>query len=437
MTDKTILTVDTDLETEQKIVSVLEAEGYLVFTAKGSEVSAEMAERIRPSLIFLKPTAINIEGFAACKAIHNMEILTNVPIIVLASLKEPMDSRYTTFYGIVDYIKPPLSSENILKKTEKVLGVISSDIQTPSEEVRELVEEESEVAEEMHEIQDEDAVKGDYTVASEIDEIGRTIQFNADFQRGEERKGQREKFSSGEKDIGSVQEATVIMQERPAIQDEYAVDAGNNEMAEETGQINADYRYKEEQESLRESFLNRGKRRRLKKSGLLTPVTFLTAAGAVIIAVFLLYKFYFSMTEVQLSAVIQSPDRIRQQETAVLSPREQQQQEPVVKEEKLSETKKEPSETQTPLPAADPPVAPVYSVQLGAFRNERSAEALTAIYKEKGYKSFTQIGTAADKGTVYRVLIGKFQGRKEALQLAAQVAKKEKIKTTVFSEGLK
>jgi len=45
MINDTILVVDADHETEEKIVSTLEAEGYLVFTASGRDVSTGMAEK--------------------------------------------------------------------------------------------------------------------------------------------------------------------------------------------------------------------------------------------------------------------------------------------------------------------------------------------------------------------------------------------------------
>ena len=80
---------------------------------------------------------------------------------------------------------------------------------------------------------------------------------------------------------------------------------------------------------------------------------------------------------------------------------------------------------------------PFYSVQLGAFKSEVSAEALAKAYKGKGHEAFTHKGTTKDNRPVYRVLIGKFKNRKEASQLAGKLQAKDKIKTTVFSEGMK
>ena len=142
MIDKTILVIDVDQETEEKIVSTLEAEDYLVFAASGREITSGMAGKISPALIFLKPTANSVEGFEICKTIHGSEAFKNVPIIVLASLKGPLDARYTSFYGIVDFLEMPVSPEAIIEKTEKILGSKSHDSRGPVvEEVMSIKEE--------------------------------------------------------------------------------------------------------------------------------------------------------------------------------------------------------------------------------------------------------------------------------------------------------
>ena len=104
---------------------------------------------------------------------------------------------------------------------------------------------------------------------------------------------------------------------------------------------------------------------------------------------------------------------------------------------KPAETKEVPKKA--PAAGTDTKAAgkPFYSVQMGAFKSESKAEALVKTYKGKGYEAFIQTGKTKGKGTVYRALIGKFENRKEAAKLAAQVETKEKIKTTIFSEGVK
>ena len=63
---------------------------------------------------------------------------------------------------------------------------------------------------------------------------------------------------------------------------------------EEIGQPSEDYSYRDEEESVTASRLNRGRRRRPKKSGLMVPVLLVTAAIAIVAGGFLIYKLFFS-----------------------------------------------------------------------------------------------------------------------------------------------
>ncbi len=407
MIDDTVLVVDADHETEEKIVSTLEAEGYLVFTASGRDVLAGMAEKISPALIYLKPAANSVEGFEVCKAIHSMEKYRNVPIILLASLRGPLDSRYTTFYGIVDYLKMPLSSGELIEMTEKILGSTSRDL-AESEEAIGLMEEESVLSE-----------KRPATV-----------------------------------DLNEMPEEETAEEEMPVTQGPASDDKAFADMAE-FGQPKEDYSYGDSKEDLMGGVFKRDRRIRRKQYSLLGPIVVVTAVIAIAAAGFLSYKFFISTPEVKSPVAVISPEAVQQQEPSVLPPpeqkTEQQKQEQPAAEAKPAEIKEVPKETPAqktttapeqktapalaPVAATKPAAKTVYSVQLGAFKSESGADGLVRTYKGKGYEAFSHKGTTKDNASIYRVLIGEFENRKEALRLAAQIETKEKIKTTIYSQG--
>jgi cell division septation protein DedD/CheY-like chemotaxis protein len=415
MIDDTVLVVDADHETEEKIVSTLEAEGYLVFTATGRDIRSGVAEKISPALIFIKPAANNVEGFEVCKAIHNMEKYRDVPIILLASLRGPLDPRYTTFYGVVDYLKMPLTSGEVIEMTEKILGNRSRDIAESGEEDIVSMEEESVLAEKR-------------PAAVSLNEMP------------EETAAEEE-----------ITEAQV-----PAADEEGFADIA------EVGQPDEDYSYRDPREDFRGGMFSRDRRIRRRQPGLLIPIVVVTAVIAVVVAGFISYKFFISSSGVKPPAVI-SPKAVQKQELPVLPPSEQQKneeqkpeqqkQESPAAESKPAEMKEVPREAPAqktttvpvqktaqapaPLPATKPSAKTVYSVQLGAFKSESGAAGLVKNYKGKGYEAFTHKGTTKDNASVYRVLIGEFENRKEALRLAAQIETKEKIKTTIYSQGTK
>ncbi|MDI6745393.1 MAG: response regulator [Thermodesulfovibrionales bacterium] len=78
MTGKTILAIDTDTDTTQQIVSILEAEDYLVFTAPNGNIGIAMAKKVTPSLIFINPALSGTSGLEVCKTIHSTEQLKDI-----------------------------------------------------------------------------------------------------------------------------------------------------------------------------------------------------------------------------------------------------------------------------------------------------------------------------------------------------------------------
>jgi cell division septation protein DedD/FixJ family two-component response regulator len=405
MRETTILLVDADSETEEKIVSILEARNYLVFTALSREVSAEMADRLSPSLIFLKPTALSVEGFQACKAIHNMEAFKNVPIVLLASLKEPMDARYTTFYGIMDFLKMPLNPEAVIEKTEKILGVRPRDIKAPEKEFG--LSEEYATQEELLRLQEEPA-------SDSVPVIGSPELLAAD-------------------DSEPAEETVAPLEEKTGLRDEFAAVTEDDEVSE-IGQPNEDYTYAEENDSLRENLVSTATRKRPRQRGLLIPVIIAVSAIVIVAAGYLSYKFFVAEPEIKVSAPVRLPGAVQKQEPSVPPPQGQQQQGEPLAEPKPEVTKEVPEETLAAASKGKPAGKPVYSVQIGAFRSEGVADALAKSYEGKGYEAFTQKGATKDNATVYRVLIGQYENRKEAQRLAGKIKTQEKIDTIVIAE---
>jgi cell division septation protein DedD len=232
----------------------------------------------------------------------------------------------------------------------------------------------------------------------------------------------------------------------------------------EVGQPNEDYSYGDSKEDLRSGLFKIGRRKRRKQYSLSSPVVVVTAVIGIVAAGLLVYKFFIATPEVKAPVAVIPPKTVQQPELPVVPPLEEQKQGPPAPEAKPVEVKEVPKEapaqktatapvqktapapapasvaaTKAPEPAtaAKPNAKKVYSVQLGAFKGESGAEALVKTYKGKGYEAFTHKGTTKDNASVYRVLIGKFENRKEASTFAAQIETKEKIKTIIFSEGAK
>jgi len=407
MIDKTILVIDTDTETTQKIISTLEAEDYLVFTAPGGDIGITMAKKVIPSLIFVNPSLAGTSGLEVCKTIHGMELFKNVPIIALSAFEGAMDPRYTSIYGIVDSLKKPFSPEELITKTKNVLAKKPFEAQ-PIETAEEYVdsgegEEAIPIEEEMPETHKK--------VVEEIDISDKTIKM-------------REDVYSDKTEVKQM---------------------GGDIGEEKTEHIEIPREETEEPmvEPEKTYVLKKNIRRKGMRDRLLVPII----AGIVIVVIlggtgFVLYKknlLPWIGTKIQEPVTIKPAKPVQQQAAQV--PPSQEQQKPAPTPTSKSEVK--PSEKPAPSTPAPPPSAPkpmvkptgkvIYSVQIGAFKSESNATALTKQYKEKGYEAFTH-KAQKDREIIYRVLIGKLENNKETSKLAASISSKEKIKTVIFKE---
>jgi cell division septation protein DedD len=122
MTGVTILVIDAGEEIDLKMTATLEAENYLVYPVSSLDVNPELAELLRPSLIYIKPLELNPTGLKPCKAIHSIPLLKKVPIIILASLKKAPGPDYCRDYGIVDFLELTFGPEDLIEKTGTILG---------------------------------------------------------------------------------------------------------------------------------------------------------------------------------------------------------------------------------------------------------------------------------------------------------------------------
>ena len=408
MTGKTILAIDTDAETAQQIVSVLEAEDYLVFTAPNKDIGLAMAKKVNPSLIFINPSLSGASGLEVCKTIHGTEQLKDIPIVVLSSFEGAMDQRYAEVYGIVDSLKKPFTPEELISKTGNVLSMEYGDIQTNA-------------------FQDFPSGKTEETIGFGAAE--ETVVMKQQMQ--ERQTMPAEEFDASEKTMVRMEKETPEPFEKTVVEDIPYTEPG--EILK--GETERAYRFKT-------SIRRRGMRSRLFVPLIVSLVIILIIGAGVGL---ILYK---ENLLPWLKSSTSVPVKPAPAEKAAVAPKEPQ--------KPIGET---PASKPAPSPAAKPPAMPsvsseqlgaapktsqkpepklagkiIYHVQLGAFKNTNNAEALAKDYKAKGYETFIQESAGKDKEPLYRVLIGKFENKKEAVKLAKNIEAKEKAKVVIYKE---
>jgi DNA-binding response OmpR family regulator len=465
MESKTVIIIDTDTETIQKIMSTLESKGYLVFTASSKDISITLANKVKPSLIFVNIGISGTSGLEICKAIHEIKTLENVPIIIITPHEETIDQRYTSLYGIVDFLKKPFAPEELITKTRDVLATKSIEQPVKEEVITEPVEEEIDI-----QLFEEAKISAEAKEGVEVQPVeeGLTVQpieEDIDIQLLEEEEITAEPVKEGieikpiEEDIdaqlleeqielGKDEYPTTLEEKASDIQkeareeivlEEFEEKQMTEEMDKEKG---GQIVIEEPEENLSEpDFISqkrdslyrsrKGKKENGKKNRLFVPVIVIVAI-AVVAAGVVLYKSFMQETKIQKPVIVTPSKPIEQQAAKVEPPKVEPS--PVQQKPQQVIVEKKPAPPSAPPPKMKPEGKPMYSVQIGIFRNEANAIALTKKYKNSGYDVFTQKSTAKDKGILYRVLIGKFGNKKEATRFAKNIRDKEKINVIIFRE---
>jgi len=124
---KKVLVIDDDAATCELFEQTLELQGLEVTTTQDARTGFETAQRLLPDLIFLKLLLPGIDGLKVSKAIHTVQTLENVPVIMIVAQRGELDPKYTATIGIVDILVRPLQPHEIIAKAKAVLGEMASE----------------------------------------------------------------------------------------------------------------------------------------------------------------------------------------------------------------------------------------------------------------------------------------------------------------------
>jgi len=402
MEEKTVLVIDTDIETIQTIESTLESEGYNVFIASSKEASIATAKKVSPSLIYVNITIGSLSGLKVSKAIHEIESLKNIPIIIITPHGATIEPRYTLLYGIVDFLKKPFSPEELISKTIDVLEMnfLTADPlgATSAGPAISPAEEEIDIQSVEAESVQPEPVKESPLMAS---------------------------FEDVQKDIPEYITAEMkpedrTVQETIEEKKEKIISEGPYEILSESSDTPSE---REDFSQFRKSKTPPDKGKKLFLFVLVLVFIGTIATGIINYKDLILGMLSGAPVQVKPSQPLQQP--VGTTATAV-KPEPVQQEVP-----KQANEKSKP----VPSPAADakPADKPLH-VQIGVFKSRQNAESLTKKYKQLGYDAFTLESSIEKKGIMYRVLIGNFKNKKEASHLADKIRSKEKINAVIFRD---
>lgn len=114
----TILVVDDEKELLQLVVSYLENEKYVVYTATDGYEALQTLETESIDLVILDIMMEGIDGFELCKRIRES---SSIPVVMLTAKSSEDDRIRGLKLGADDYVVKPFSPRELMARVEAVL----------------------------------------------------------------------------------------------------------------------------------------------------------------------------------------------------------------------------------------------------------------------------------------------------------------------------
>lgn len=117
---KTVLVVDDEFGIALLLASMLEDEGYRVFTAANGRQGLERVHENRPDLIISDLMMPVMDGAAMARELHANQALSAIPIIMMSGLPEATVRE--RFDAYAKFMRKPFFEPALLDAVSEVLG---------------------------------------------------------------------------------------------------------------------------------------------------------------------------------------------------------------------------------------------------------------------------------------------------------------------------
>jgi PAS domain S-box-containing protein len=117
----TILVVDDTPEVLRFFTQALTQQGYEVCSAISGSIALNHIPTIEPSLILLDIMMPGLDGYEVCERLKADEQTSEIPVIFMSAIHEPLDKVRAFNLGGVDYLTKPIQIEELLVRIEHQL----------------------------------------------------------------------------------------------------------------------------------------------------------------------------------------------------------------------------------------------------------------------------------------------------------------------------
>jgi DNA-binding response OmpR family regulator len=123
MPDRTILLIDYEPRSIERISRPLEAAGYKVEVANDGIAGIEAFHRLKPALTLIEALIPRMDGFDVCQELKKTPHGKRTPILLLTAVYKRLEHRLRAlhFYGCDDYLEKPIAEETLLAAVQRFL----------------------------------------------------------------------------------------------------------------------------------------------------------------------------------------------------------------------------------------------------------------------------------------------------------------------------
>ncbi len=135
---KKILVIDDAEFILESTSTLLEFEGYEVYTATNGEEGVKLAFEVQPNLILCDISMPNLDGYGVLNAIKDDRYLSSIPFVFLTAFAEKVNMRAGMSKGADDYIIKPFTKDDLISAIDsqwKKYNLIEERVQKQINEV--------------------------------------------------------------------------------------------------------------------------------------------------------------------------------------------------------------------------------------------------------------------------------------------------------------
>lgn len=151
-----ILIVDDNENNLHVLSNTLELQGYQVRCAKSGRMALLAINRFQVDLILLDIRMPGMDGYSVCESLKADPQTTEIPVIFLSALDDPLDKVKAFEVGGVDYVSKPFQMPEILARVETHLKIsrLNRTLVQKNARLEQEIERRQQIEDQLHEALD-------------------------------------------------------------------------------------------------------------------------------------------------------------------------------------------------------------------------------------------------------------------------------------------